>query len=107
MRLIWGFSLAFASGLALFASIWHYDITENNQLWATLIVVLYGLYVAFGHRKEEGAADSVYYLGFIFTLLALCFSLLPAAIYGVEALASDSSLAARVLSWGRGVPDRP
>ncbi len=98
MRLIWGFSLAFFSGLALFAGIWFNDSRESNQLWATLIVIIYGFYVSFIHRREPGAADSIYYLGFIFTLLALCFSMLPAAIYDLETLANDSFLGAKVLS---------
>jgi len=98
MRVVSAFSLAFFSGLAIFIAVGLSTLDPSHQLWSTAIVVIFGIYVGVSHRRESGAIDAIYYLGFIFTLMALCFSLLPAAIGGSEGLSKSGDLASTVLS---------
>ena len=98
MRVVSAFSLAFFSGLAIFIAVGLIPLDLSHQLWSTAIVVIFGVYVGVSHRRESGAIDAIYYLGFIFTLMALCFSLLPAAIGGSEGLSKSGDLASTVLS---------
>ena len=65
-----------ALGFVWLLGVWLFSAKVGHQLWITLVVIFYGSFIATYHRWNESAVDSTYYLGFIFTLLALFFSLL-------------------------------
>lgn len=78
MQLRHAFTIAFLAGSIVFLYVFLFKSDEPVlQLLAVPIVVIYGLYVLFSHKDNIGSANSVYYIGFIFTLQTLFVSLLP------------------------------
>ncbi len=71
------FYVALFLGVGWFVLIASTDMPEALQLSGVLIVAFYGSVVWAKFRRVSGAVDSIYYLGFIFTLCALCSAILP------------------------------
>ena len=97
LRLIYPFTVSFVVGTLIFLVIFLLDFGPRYQLLSTAVVLAYGGAVAFFYRHNDTAPDSVYYLGFIFTLEALSFSLFP-MMKDLDALFVNGTLATTVLA---------
>ncbi len=79
------FKFSFFIGIAIFLVISFLEASPKYQLLSAIIVLIYGVSCMKSPQgAHEGAADSVYYLGFLFTLFSLIVSLLPPVIQNVS-----------------------
>jgi len=92
------FTLVVLLGIVCNSLIWIFELDARYQLLVVPIVIVYGIFVFFKKSQDKNAADSVYYLGFIFTLSSLFFSLIPLVFMGEGSLGEDAHVMSQILS---------